>query len=95
MDNQNLLYMWKCFRKLEEDDQTFPRFPGFVIKLLKKKDQNLTVLTYLPPIETPITKYGTIFEIFHRSEKMAKQANMKYTHIVMDCGAAIKAYHIQ
>ena len=25
---------------------------------------------------------------------MAKEGNMKYTHITMDCGAAIKAYHV-
>ena len=92
--SQKLLHLWKCFRKLEERDQTFPRFAGYMIKLLKQKDQNQTVLTYLPPIEFPISDYGTLFEMFHRSEKMAEQANMKYTHITLDCGAAIKAYHI-
>ena len=32
--------------------------------------------------------------MFFRSEKLAAQSNMKYTHIVLDCGAAIKAYHV-
>ena len=35
-----------------------------------------------------------MLEMFHRSEQMAKQSNMVYTHIVLDCGAAIKAYHV-
>ena len=52
------------------------------------------MITYLPPIETPITDYGTLFEMFHRSEQIAAQSNMKYTHITLDCGAAIKAYHV-
>ena len=56
--------------------------------------QKRTVMTYLPPIETPITDYGTLFEMFYRSEKLAAQSNMKYTHITLDCGAAIKAYHV-
>ena len=36
---------------------------------------------------------GTYFEMFFRSEKLAAQSNMKYTRIVLDCGAPIKAYH--
>ena len=46
-----------------------------------------TVMTYIPPIQRPITDYGTILEI---SRKLAKQSNMQYTHITFDLGAAIK-----
>ena len=49
-----------------------------------------TVMTYIPPIERPITDYGTILEIFRTSRKLTKQSNMQYTHITFDLGAAIK-----
>ena len=32
--------------------------------------------------------------MFHKSRELAKQANMSYTHITLDVGAAIKAYHV-
>lgn len=51
-------------------------------------------MTYLPPIQLPITEYGAIFEIFHKSRELSKQANMSYTHITLDVGAAIKSYHV-
>ena len=76
----NLLSIWKTIRMFYENDQRFPRFAGLVIKLLQKEHQRRTVLTYLPPIEAPITDYGTLFELFYRSEQLAKQSNMKYTH---------------
>ena len=88
-----LLILWKALRKQHESDQVYPKFSGFVINYIQKESKK-TIMTYLPPIETPITEYGTIYEMFERSEKMSKQGNMKYTHIVLDCGAAIKAYHV-
>ena len=48
-------------------------------------------MTYLPPIQTPIT---TIVDLFEVSRHLTKKANMKYVHIVMDVGAAIKAFHV-
>ena len=45
-------------------------------------------------IETPITDYGTLLEVFIKSEEMAKESNTTYTHITMDCGATMKAYHV-
>ena len=90
---EKLLCLWKSLRKLNEYDQVFPNFTGFVINIVKTEAKK-TVMTYLPPIETPITEYGTLFEMFLRSEELAKQCNMKYTHITLDCGAAIKAYHV-
>ena len=51
-------------------------------------------MTYLPPIQTAITEYPTIVSLFEKSRKLAKNINMMYTHIIMDVGAAIKAYHV-
>ena len=33
-------------------------------------------------------------KIFEISQNVSKQANMKYTHIILDLGAAIKAFHV-
>ena len=53
-----------------------------------------TKLTYLPPIQMPITEYGTFFEMLRQSRELARKVNMKYTHITLDVGAAINAYHV-
>ena len=85
--------MWKLLRKLNQKDQIHSKFSGFIIDLIQV-EQKKTVMKYLPPTETPITECGTLFELFHRLEKKTKQNNMKYTHITLDCGVAIKAYHV-
>ena len=46
------------------------------------------------PVQTPITKYETFFEVFRKSIDLAKKANMKYAHITLDVRAAIKVYHV-
>ena len=68
--SNRLLCLWKLLRKLKKKDQTYSKFYGFIIDLLQA-DQKKTVMTYLPRIETLITEYGTLFELFHRVEKMA------------------------
>ena len=76
-------------------DQVYPRFVGWVILLFRKTAIGKeTKMTYLPPIQKPITDYAAFFEIFYKSRELAKQANMAYTHITLDVGAAIKAYHV-
>ena len=89
----NLLSLWKTARYKFRGDQRFPRYTGFVIQHTQS-DRPKTVMTYLPPIEKPITDYSTLFEVLHRAEKLSKEANMKYCHIVMDCGAAMKTFHV-
>ena len=75
-------------------DQVNPRFGGWVILFFETIDSKQTKLTYLPPIQKPITEYATFFEMFRQSRELARKANMKYTHITLDIGAAIKAYHV-
>jgi hypothetical protein len=69
-------------------------YAGFVIKCFQQEECKKTVLTYLPPIEKPITDYGALFEVIARASHLSKEANMKYVHIIMDCGAAMKMYHV-
>ena len=51
-----------------------------------------TVLTFLPPIPCPITKFSTVCETKHRSIHLSKTSNMKYTHITVDVGTAEKHF---
>jgi hypothetical protein len=71
-----------------------PRFVGWVILLFKKIASKEAKMTYLPPIQKPITDYAAFFEMFYKLRELAKQADMAYTHITLDVGAAIKAYHV-
>ena len=89
-----LLLLWKSARYLNSANQTNPRFVGWIIRRFQRAHSQATQMTYLPPISSPITEYSTIIEMFHQSRKLAKQSNMSYTHITLDVGAAIKAFHV-
>ena len=91
---EKLLLLWKSVRYLSSANQTNPRLVGWIVRRFQRAHSKATVMTYLPPISTPITKYSTIIEIFHQSRMLAKQSNMSYTHITFDVGAAIKAFHV-
>ena len=90
----NLSIVWKLLRCLTSLDQVNPRFVGWVILIFEMIDSKQTKLTYLPPIQKPITEYATFFEMFRQSRELARKANMKYTHITLNIGSAIKAYHV-
>lgn len=81
-------------RYLNANNQRNPRFVGWIVKKIQKAHSEATMMTYLPPILTPITEYPTIIEMFYVSRQLAKQSNMTYTHITLDVGAAIKAFHV-
>ena len=91
---EQLLQIWKLLRYQSLDMEAYARFVGFVIKLYQKPQSKQTVMTYLPPIQTPITEYGTLVNVFTISQNLAMKANMKYAHITFDVGAAIKGYHL-
>ena len=86
----NLLIVWKSLRHLTSLDQVNPRFVGWVILFFETIDSKQTKLTYLPPIQRPITEYATFFEMFRQSRELARKAKMKYTHITLDVGATIR-----
>ena len=89
-----LLTTWKLTRYLNSEDQNTPRFVGWIINNFRKNESQPTTMTYMSPIETPITDYVTFVKMFKISRKLAEQSNMLYTHITLDVGAAIKAYHV-
>ena len=88
-----LFTLWKFMRNAETS-QGVPRFVGFLASIYAKKDVTATKMTYLPPIHTAITEYQTPVPISEISQKLAKQHDMRYTHITLDVGAAIKAFHV-
>lgn len=92
-DIDNILTMWKLLRYGSSSHDFWARFAGFITKLFQK-NKCATTMTYLPPIPTPIMEYPTIVDLFYVSRNLAKNANMKYVHITMDVGAAIKAFHV-
>ena len=52
------------------------------------------MITFLPPILHPITQYNTVIECIKQSQKLASASNMKFTHITVDGGAAMKFFHV-
>ena len=92
-DINTLLTLWKLLKSGSPENEEWPRFIGFVIELYQT-ERNQTTMTYLPSIQMLITEYPTIVSLFETSRKLAKNANMMYRHIIMDVGAAIKAYHV-
>ena len=89
---ENALFLWSLQRMLNSSKQLIPRFVGWVAQTVANKDEPKTIITILPPIHQPITEYSTVCETIHRSKKLAKSMNMKYTHITLDVGAAEKYY---
>ena len=81
-------------RYLDAANQRNPKLVGWIVRRFQQAHSKATLMTYLPPICSPITEYSTIIEMFHQSRQLAKQSNMSYTHITLDVGAAIKAFHV-
>ena len=46
-------------------------------------------------MEKPIMNYEAIVEMFTGFEQLPKQANIKYTHITLDYGVAVKEFRVQ
>ena len=61
---------------------------------LHSEQRTATLMTYLPPVQTPINKYETLYEIFRKSHDVAKKTKMKYAHMTLHVGATIKVYHL-
>ena len=89
-----LLALWKAFWYAATEKKNIPSFAGLVPKLFRRTDLQRTYLTYLRPITKPITEYSTIIEIFYQSRIFSQKCNMKYTHVTIPAGAAMKAFQV-
>ena len=81
-------------RVFNSSPQSIPRFVGWVIQAFGKLHSKMTMITFLPPILHPITQYSTVIECIRQSQKLASASNMKFTHITVDGGAAMKFFHV-
>ena len=88
---EQLLNLWKFMRYSSTNQDEIPRFIGLIALLYRQKRLS-TSLTYLPPLQNPITEVYTMTKIFEISQNLSKQANMKYTHIILDLGALSKHF---
>ena len=89
-----LLALWKPFWYAGTGKKNITSFAGLVPKLFRRTDLQRTYLTYLPPITKPITEYSTIIETFYESRIFSQKCNMKYTHITIPVGTAMKVFQV-
>ena len=87
--------LWKTQRQLCSSNQSVSyRYVGWISTIFKSSEKQRTRLTFLPPINSPITQYNSVVECIHQSQKLAESCNMKYVHITADAGAAMKFYQV-
>ena len=92
------LFLWAVMRKISSSDQIVPVFSAFGVQKRSKNtclsDLQKTCLTYLPPINAPITEFETIFKLFETLQSRACKAKMPYVNLTLDVGAFINAYKV-
>ena len=60
---QTLLHMWNILRSSSSEKRKFSKFRVFIVKRYSEQ-RPAAVMTCLPLVQTPITKYETLSEIF-------------------------------
>ena len=79
------LFIWVYLRKTNSFDQAVPNFPGWLLKIRKKVEPQIsldkTQETYLPPITTKVTEFQTISKYMSYLKSLAATANMPYVNI--------------
>ena len=83
-------------RQLSSSDQIVPSMSGWSAKIQEIFGDTFqkTVLTYLPPIDSPITEFSTMAKVFDVIQEQARKKNMPYANITLDVGAAMNAYKV-
>ena len=87
-------FLWTILRYQSSCDQHVPIFKGWNLQQRMEQDKSLikTTETYLPPIDSKITEFKTIYKYLQYLQGLASKINMSYMHVSMDVGAAINAY---
>ena len=92
---EKIVLLWKIMRKVfNSSPQSIPCFVGCVIQAFGRLHSKMTMITFLPPILHLITQYNTVIECIKQSQKLASASSMKFTHIAVDGGAAVKFFHV-
>ena len=89
-------FLWKLLRQVSAGKQTVSSFSGWQLLIRKAADVVVqkTVMTYLPPINAPVTDFSTIFGCLSYMQKLCKDVNMPYVNVTLDLGAAMNAYKL-
>ena len=89
--------LWIVIRKLNTLDQIVSTFAGWnthVMKIKLTSPFKKSVMTYLPPINSKVTEFDTIYHYFEYQQQLAAEANMPYVNITLDVGAAMSAFKL-
>ena len=91
-------FTWLILRKMNSFDQVVPTYSVWQvnnrIKSNRLQSVKKTVEMYLPPIESKVTDYSTIFQYMSYLQGLASDVNMPYVNITLDVGAAINAFKL-
>ena len=89
---------WLILRKLNAFDQLVPTFSAWQtdnrIRSSAFKKVKKTVETYLPPIDSKVTDFSTIFQYLRYLQGLAADINMPYVNVTLDVGAAVNAFKV-
>ena len=90
--------IWALLRPIQSSDQSIPAFSGWSVRMQQKAMDDIAVqktqMTYLPPVNSPFTKFATMSRVFEIIQEQAKKKNMKYANITLDIGAALNAFKV-
>ena len=88
--------MCKLLRQVSAGKQTVSSLSGWQLLIRKAADVVVqkTVMTYLAPINAPVTDFSTIFGYLSYMQKLCKEVNMPYVNVTLDFGAAMNAYKL-
>ena len=90
-----LYVFWLVLWHLASSDQILPRFSGWCINMQNNLEPlKKTIVTYLPPLNSPITEFGTVYKLFETLQSQESKVNTPYVNITLDVGAAINAYKV-
>ena len=93
-----ILLLWTILRKLSFSDQIIPSFSGYAVQeqsiSINAADLKKTSLTYLPPINSPVTHYDTIYKLFKTLQTRATITKMRYVNLTLQAGAYVDAYRV-
>ena len=95
---KELYKLWMLGGFLSSKDQFLPTFSGLCVALQTGQLADIEIkkisLTYLPPVNHPITDFATVYKGFEIIQNRARKANMPYANVTLDVGAAINAHKI-
>ena len=87
--------IWIVLRHQSSMNQQIPVYKGWNLKqnmVNVKENPVKTTETYLPPINSKVTEFRTIFQYLQYLQNLTVTMNMKYVHVTMDVGAAINCF---